>query len=283
MSQIIFGLILAAFFLLVLMFLGRQRRGRELNKLLESVLPGQVLNGFRPEVIEVSGSLPQPVKTYFKMALMQAEKPIKHVHLCQQGSLKIQPKARQWSNFLAQHFATPHPTAFLWDAKIKIAPGTHIRVRDAYSGGVGSGHVSFCSAFTVAHDSDNPELNAGALFRYLAEAVWYPTALLPQFGVTWQALDEHRAVAHLTESNQKIALEFKFNQKGEITGIYTEDRFCKIGNEFFRYPWEGRFSNYKLIHGFRIPTEAEVGWHLPEGWWLFWKATIVSVEYELFS
>ncbi|WP_425532220.1 DUF6920 family protein [Aromatoleum anaerobium] len=48
--------------------------------------------------------------------------------------------------------------------------------------GVGSGQAQLLSAVTVASDRDKPELNSGSLHRYLAEAVWYPTALLPSAG-----------------------------------------------------------------------------------------------------
>src|SRR5688572_7450692 len=42
----------------------------------------------------------------------------------------------------------------------------------------GSGHVGLLSAFAVSAAAATPEMNSGSLHRYLAEAVWYPTALL---------------------------------------------------------------------------------------------------------
>ena len=37
----------------------------------------------------------------------------------------------------------------------------------------------------------------GELMRFLAEAAWYPTALLPSQGVRWQGADERSAFATL--------------------------------------------------------------------------------------
>ena len=67
----------------------------------------------------------------------------------------------------------------MWNARVEVAPLLHVRVCDALVEGRGSGHVSLLSAFTVSSDSGTPEMNAGSLHRYLAEAVWYPVALLP--------------------------------------------------------------------------------------------------------
>ena len=77
--------------------------------------------------------------------------------------------------------------------------GLYVRVLDGYAAGVGSGRVSLLSVLPIASDSNRLELNSGALHRYLAEAVWYPTALLPRAGVHWQSIDEMTATATLTD------------------------------------------------------------------------------------
>jgi hypothetical protein len=45
-----------------------------------------------------------------------------------------------------------------------------------------------------------PEPAQVELMRYLAKAVWYPTALLPRQGVRWDLIDEATARASLTFS-----------------------------------------------------------------------------------
>jgi hypothetical protein len=66
------------------------------------------------------------------------------------------------------------------------------------------------SAFTVSQDGGTPEMNAGSLHRYLAEAVWYPTALLPGPNLNWTAIDSSKALATLTDHGIMVALEFRF-------------------------------------------------------------------------
>ncbi len=224
--------------------------------------------------------LPRPVQRYFRNVLGENPRIIRLARVQQTGVLEINPQAEKWTPFTATHMAAVNPAGFIWDAKINITPGFHVRVRDSFVNGVGGGKVSLLSAIPMGGERDFPEINSGALYRYLAESVWYPTALLPQSGVRWQAVDEHRAVAHLAESGISVSLEFRFNDVGEATGVYTEDRFGKFGDAYVKYPWEGRFRNYRRFNGVKIPTEGEVGWHLPQGWWMFLQCKIESVDFE---
>jgi hypothetical protein len=80
----------------------------------------------------------------------------------------------------------------VWNARVQVAPLVHVCVRDALIEGKGSGQVSLLSAFTMNAAADTPEMNSGSLHRYLAEAVWYPTALLPSSQLMWSALDATR-------------------------------------------------------------------------------------------
>jgi hypothetical protein len=73
----------------------------------------------------------------------------------------------------------------VWNARVVVARLLHVRVLDSLIEGRGAGHVSFLSAFIVSADAGTPEMNSGSLHRYLAEAVWYPSALLPSRKLRW--------------------------------------------------------------------------------------------------
>ena len=80
-----------------------------------------------------------------------------------------------------------------------------------------------------------------------------------------------------------MSLEFRFNDAGEVIGIYTPDRYGLFDGQYVQHPWEGHFRKYEIRDGIKIPTEAEAGWHLPDGWWLFWKGRITEIDFELSS
>jgi hypothetical protein len=224
--------------------------------------------------------LPPPVVRYFQLVLRDGQPLIRIARFSQKGELRTNEKSDKWSPFEANQIVVPAAPGFQWNARISIAPLLHVQVCDTYIAGKGSGRVSLMSAITLAHDEDIRELNSGALHRYIAEAVWYPTALLPDAGVKWSEVDDNTAIATLTDSGTTISLEFRFNHAGEVTGIYTPERYGRFDGEYELHPWEGHFRNYEERNGIMVPMEGEVGWHLPDGWWSFWKGNIIQINYD---
>ena len=95
--------------------------------------------------------------------------------------------------FTADQLVTVRPPGFDWDARIRMLPGLSVFVRDAYREGAGLLRAEAAGLVTVADLPPSPDLARGELLRWLAEAPWFPTALLPSQGVRWEALAEDRA------------------------------------------------------------------------------------------
>lgn len=224
--------------------------------------------------------LPPPVELYFRHVLTDKQELIKQGVIRQSGRLRTRIQKENWSAFTARHLAVPPATGFVWNAKVEMPLLTHVRVLDSYVAGSGSGSVNLLSALTVASAVGVPEMNSGALHRYLAESVWYPTALLPQSGVMWSPIDNEAAMARLTNRGTTVSLEFQFNEVGEVTGIYTPTRFGSFDGEYRQVPWEGHFRDYQERAGMCIPLYGEVGWYNHGTLQLVWKANITDAEYE---
>ena len=58
------------------------------------------------------------------------------------------------------------------------------------------------------------EAARGEFMRFFAEAVWYPTALLPSPGVRWEAVDERSANACIVDGPLALTLLFRFSEAG---------------------------------------------------------------------
>ena len=136
------------------------------------------------------------------------------------------------------------------------------------------------SIVPLAHIEGGEELGQGALMRYLAESVWFPTALLPSQGVTWEPVDDRRAKAAITDNGRTVCLTFSFNSEDEIESVYSPDRYREVDGAFLPTPWEGRFYGHTDVNGYRVPTEAEVAWHLPEGPFSYWRAMMTEIRYK---
>jgi len=229
---------------------------------------------------ESFAGLPAPVERYFRHVLKDGQRVIRQVTMNQSGVLRSDTTTERWLPFTANHLVVPPTKGFIWKARIGLPLAAHITVLDSYVEGLGSGRVSFLSAFGIDSETGVPELNSGALHRYLAEAVWFPTALLPQSGIEWSPINDQLAVAALTHQGTSVSLEFRINEIGEVTGIYSPGRWGKFEDGYERAPWEGRFRDYHVQSGMRVPRYGEVGWYREGSLELVWKGEVTDARYQ---
>ncbi|HTL90065.1 MAG TPA: DUF6544 family protein [Leptolyngbya sp.] len=221
--------------------------------------------------------LPAPVQRFFKTVLKDGQAIVAAVKLSQQGQFNLNEMKDQWNPFTATQVVTTQRLGFDWDARIQMAPGLNILVHDTYLLGEGSLHASLLGLFTVAKMSGAPENNQGELLRFFAEALWYPTALLPSQGVRWEAIDDNSARATLTDGATTASAVFEFNAEGTIATFRAEARYR---DKLTAMPWVGRFWDYSVRNGMLIPLEGEVGWEYPEGTRLYFQGRTTEINYE---
>lgn len=224
-------------------------------------------------------ALPPPVARYLRRVLTDGAPIPRTARIVQEGTFCMDLKSDRWFGFTATQTVTVAPPGFVWDAHIRITPGLGIRVRDGYREGTGSIHAAVAALFTVADVRGRADLAAGALQRYLAEAPWFPYALLPGAGVTWSAIDERRALATLRDGAISVSLEFTFNEAGDIERSYTPARSFEDRGTFRPLPWGGTNSRWDQRGGLRVPVESEVAWHFPAGAAPYWRGRITAVDY----
>ena len=228
---------------------------------------------------EVEG-LPDPVQRFFKTVLKDGQAIVAMVKLSQQGQFNLNETEAKWNPFTATQLVMTQRLGFDWDARIQMAPGVNAFVHDTYLLGEGSLHASLLGLFTLANMRNTPELNQGELLRFLAEAAWYPTALLPSQGVRWDAINDTSARATLTAGATTVSLVFQFNAEGAIATCRAEARYR---DKLTAMPWVGRFWEYSVRNGMLIPLEGEVGWEYPEGTRLYFKGRSTEIHYEFAS
>lgn len=116
--------------------------------------------------------------------------------------------------------------------------------------------------------------------RFLAEAAWYPTALLPRQGVRWEPIDGRTARATLDDGGLSLSMTFHFGADGLIEAIRADSRGRTVDGEVVPTPWEARVFNYQHHEGMRVPVDGEVAWLTPEGRRPYWRGTINSIAYQ---
>jgi hypothetical protein len=224
--------------------------------------------------------LPPPVQRYFCAALTAGQAIVATAQIAHEGQFNMGTARATWRPFTSDQLVVTRRPGFDWDARIHLAPGVRVFVRDAYVAGEGAVHASLFGLATVADLRGTHEVAEGELTRFLAEAVWYPTALLPSQGVSWEAVDDTSARASLVDGSTTVSLEFRFGAEGLIHAVYAAARPRTVNGALVATPWQGRFWAHDVRDGMRVPLRGEVAWLLPEGPWPYWRGRVTDIVYE---
>jgi hypothetical protein len=225
--------------------------------------------------------LPPPVQRFFRATLRNGQPMVASAHFKPHGEMRMKEDDPAWTPFTSDQLVVVHPAGFDWDARIRMGPGVNAFVHDAYVGGQGMLQAKVLGLVPVANLSGTKAMAESELMRYLAEAAWYPTALLPSQGVTWTPIDDHKATATLVDGANSVSLDFGFDAAGMIVSVYTPARYGsdKDGVPQFT-PWGGQFFDHFVQGGMRIPARGQVGRMSAAGPGTYWRGRIDHVEYE---
>jgi len=229
--------------------------------------------------------LPAPVQRYLRRVLTDGQPVIQGVHMRHSGTFNMGQADEQWKPFTAEQTVNPLHPGFLWDARIRMLPILPAYVHDAYIDGGGLLHGALFGAVTVMEVRETPEIAHGEFLRFLAEAPWYPTALLPSQGAHWEAVDDSAAHVTLTDASASGAtvsarMLFRFNDDNVIESVYAEERGAEIDGKMVPTPWEGRWWSYEQRDGMLVPTEGEVAWLFPEHYKPYWRGRVEEIRYD---
>lgn len=223
--------------------------------------------------------LPPPVQRYFKRSLRPGQALITTAVVQHEGTFLTGGAGANWVPFRSTEHFTVSPPGFVWDARMRMMPVVPVLVRDSYIAGNGGMHGSIAGLVTLVQAAPTQELHEGAFQRYLAEAMWLPTALLPSQGVVWSPLDEHSARATLHDGHRSVSVDFHFNEVGDLVESRTM-RYAEQDGSYILLPWGGRCSDHRDVAGMRIPFEAEVVWHQPDGPRPYWRGRITGISFK---
>lgn len=229
---------------------------------------------------QVLDGLPTPVQKYFRVALKDGQAKLKSGQILTEGKFLLDAEKNKWVPFTAAQLFTAKPPAFDWNARMPMMPGLTVYVQDAYAKGEGILHAALFGLIDLANLRGPADVAQGELMRYLAEAVWMPTVLLPSPNMRWEAIDDNKARATLIDGAVSVSLEFRFNAEGLVESIYSPARSRTVGKALAPTPWQGRFWNYQIRNGMRVPTQGEVEWLLPKSPLPYWRGKVKSIEYE---
>ena len=194
------------------------------------------------------------------------------VHLTQTGRMRTNNAAR-WMPFTAQQSISVIHCAFGWRAR--TGPFRLEWICDTLENGEGKLSVKALGLVPMAHFEQSAALTRGQLIRYLAELPLAPDAMVCNDWLIWRSLDENRLSVSAGTGDKAVEVIFTLDQDG-LVGEGFAERPRAVGSDFVMTPWRGRYSDYRLHKGRRLPFAAEVEWEIDGSACVVWQGRMES-------
>jgi hypothetical protein len=221
-------------------------------------------------------SLPEPVRRWLRYSEVIGKEKVVSVRLKQKGFFRMK-KDKDWMPFEAEEYYTVNEPAFIWQAKMKMAPFFYATGRDRYYEGRGNMIIKLASIVTVA-DGKGDEIDQGTLLRFLNEMMWFPSAALSYY-INWEGIDKNSARATMSCGDITASAIFVFDEKGALVTM-TADRYCDIGDGKFRMEkWATPIEAYGRVNKILLPYKGTGMWQFKNGDFEYIKLEVTDIEY----
>ena len=192
----------------------------------------------------------------------------------QSGEIRLAP-GRPWLPFEAEQPFIGPGIDFRWQARVRMAPLVDARVIDSFENGLGRLDARVLGIIPVAR-ARGPATDLAEALRGLAELPWRPFAFGRGSCLTFEAPSDNRLRATFDDGKTQGTVEFHVDGYGRVLGATVPNRPRLVGKKVVDTAWSGAFSDYQMFEGVRVPTSAEVTWHLPEGPFTYWRGRVTE-------
>lgn len=222
---------------------------------------------------------PELIRNYFHSTISDSVFAPKFVTLKQSAQFKTDLNS-DWIPLKATQYFTTATQNFLWFSEMQTSKFFWVNAIESYIEGKGNVLIKLNSSITIA-DSWGLELDKSGLFRYISEAVLFPTQLFPSKKLSWSILDTNIAEIKFKDSETSVVAKIYFNYDSTIEKIETRDKYRAQNREFKESLYTIYFSDYKRFNeSFLVPSYFEVEWELEEGKFKYGKFIVESITYE---
>ncbi len=221
--------------------------------------------------------LPFPVQNWLKASGALQADPIHHVFIKQKLRMQMDPAKPKWFDATADQLITVSPPAFNWSVKVKTGMVHGITGRDRFENGSGEMVIKLASMVPVAKSKSNIKVDQATLQRFLAEIVWYPSAVLCPY-VSWESLDAYSARATMAFQGTSGTGIFYFNRNGEFKEFRAE-RYKDTGPKARPIEWIVTSEKTETREGIKIPVKLSAAWKLDSGNWTWLKLEVSEITY----
>jgi hypothetical protein len=221
--------------------------------------------------------LPTPVKNYMRYAGVVGKPRVQNFRATFTGQIRRSMESG-WMDFTSvQYNFFDEPTRmFLIESSMDGIPfdGLHL-----YEGSSATMEIKIASLFQIV-DARGDTMTRGETVTLFNDMCVMAPATLIDSSIRWEPIDSLTAKATYSNKGYTISATLLFNSEGALIDFSSDDRFMSAdGITYKNYRWTTPMKDYKEFEGRKLPTEAELIWHMPEAEYVYGKFRLASIEY----
>jgi hypothetical protein len=256
---------------------GSRRFARLVRADVESLLAKAATPPDRLVTESMLRGLPEPVRRYLTYSGIVGRPFVGTVRLTQAG--RMRPNAGQpWFPIRAEQHYSVRPPGFVWAASLRVGPVPLVRARDQYREGAGNMRITAAGLYPIA-DVTGPEMDQGAMMRYLSEMAWFPAAFLGN-NVSFEPLDDRSARVTLTDHGRTASATMFFDEVGRLVDLQAE-RYRSVDGGYALERWSTPVDEYGELAGLRLPVRGRAVWKLADGDLEYIDVTVTDLQYNV--
>lgn len=222
-------------------------------------------------------NVPPIVEKWLRRSHLLDKNPITSAYFVQSGEMRMSPEGK-WTPFEARQWTRTEDAGFIWLAEVLAPMGITITARDNYAEGKGNMLIKLLSLVPI-DNAKGPELDQGAMLRYLGELVWYPTAALSDY-IAWEGINDTTAKAIMRYGESTAEALFFFNAQGDVVRVEADRYYHQKGGSSLER-WVIHLEGVKECEGIAVPARASIHWKLKEGDYHWYKVEVKEIRYNL--
>ena len=226
--------------------------------------------------------LPLPVQRYLRTTGVVGRPRVYNFRVRLHGRIRNSPEAR-WLPIAAEQY-----NVIFEPARLFYLTGSMFAVPvQGYHRYVGSSATMRVKAAAVIPvvDVSGPEMTQGETVTLFNDMCVMAPATLIDRSIAWEPVDARTARASFTNAGHTIRAELSFNEAGELTNFWSDDRYqtSPDGRTVKRVRWSTPLGRYRAFGPARLASWGEGRWLEPGRKYIYIELTIDDVQYNVRS
>ena len=225
--------------------------------------------------------LPAPVRRYLEVAGAVGRPRVHNFRVRMHGRIRSGPEG-PWIPLSAEQYNfVGEPARFFYlNGSMMMIPvlGYH-----RYAGGAAAMTIKAAALFRVAEAAGWETTQSETVTLFNDMCVMAPGTLIDR-RITWEGVDARTARATFTNAGFSIRAELSFNEAGELTNFWSDDRYQLTPDGSLRkLRWSTPLKDYRTRKDFHLASAGEGRWLDTAGEYAYIELTIDDVEYNVRS